>query len=170
MRWKLYNGPPRGEQNTGTCYGCRITSCSEIRRHCPIKGGSRARGCLQWVKIAVLNLFLNLRRGKQTRNNETLQARGTHWLCMIIVWTACFSGLCTLVIQPLLSMHYLQDGVTAGTMHMFQCGWGSEEGAANQVLRDPAQIHINPSTATLCRHLPLASLVGAVSGRISRQL
>ena len=89
---------------------------------------------------------------------------------MVIVWTACFSGLFTFVIKPLFSIHCLHDGVTACTMHMPQCGWGSEEGVANQVLRDPAQIHINPRTATLYRHLPLASLVGAVPGRISRQL
>ena len=47
---------------------------------------------------------------------------------------------------------------------------GSEEGAAMQVLRDPVQIHTDPSTATLYRHLPLALLVQAVSGGSSRQL
>ena len=61
-------------------------------------------------------------------NNETLQARRTHSFCMVIVWTACFSGLCTLAITPLISIQCLQYGVAAWTMHMLQCGWGSEEG------------------------------------------
>ena len=47
---------------------------------------------------------------------------------------------------------------------------GAEDGAANQVLRDPVQIHISPSFATPCQPLPLASLVGAVLRRFSTEL
>ena len=61
--------------------------------------------------------------------------------------------LCTFVINPFFCNHCLQDGVAA--CRVLQCGLGSEERAANQVLRDRAHIHINPRTATLYRSLPL---------------
>ena len=75
---------------------------------------------------------------------------------MAIVWTACFRGRYTLCIKLFFPAECLQDGATAWTMHMLQWGWGSEDGAANQVSRDPAQIHINSSTAAVYQHLPLA--------------
>ena len=83
---------------------------------------------------------------------------------MVIVWTAHFSGVCIFVIELLFSMHGLRDKIGPCATQMHQGGWGSGDGAANQVSKDRMKIHVNSSTATLYQPLPLASLVGGCFG------